>query len=75
MRERSRQERRSLNAVVSEVIARGLGQAPSAPGQTAVAASLGPLLVRPALQAYEREEGEASTVDLTDALDWARGDR
>jgi hypothetical protein len=75
MRERSRQERRSLNAVVSDVIARGLGQAPATPGQTAVVAALGPLLVRPAQQRYEHEDEEPSTARLTDALDWTRGDR
>ena len=75
MRERSRQERRSLNAIVSEVIARGLGQAPGAPGQAGVASALGPLLVRPALHPYEQADQEPSPVHLTDALDWTRGDR
>ena len=75
MRERSRKERRSLNAIASEVIALGLGQAPDAVGH-ATAAALGPLLVRPALQRYERLSGEQPTeVDLGDALDWTRGDR
>ena len=75
MRERSRQERRSLNAIVSEVIARGLGQDPAAPGQTTIAAALGSLLVRPALSPFQPTSDEPSPVPLTDALDWTRGDR
>jgi len=76
MRERSRRERRSLNAVASEVIARGLGQAPEAAGQTAVAAALGPMLARPALEPYQRPDGgPPAEVDLTQSLDWTRGDR
>ena len=75
MRKRSRQERRSLNAIVSEVIARGLGQDPAAPGQTAVAAALGSLLVRPAMGRYRQASDGPSPVSLTDALDWTRGDR
>jgi len=76
MRARSRRERRSLNAIASEVIARGLGQAPEVAGQTAVAAALGSLLVRPALRRYESSGAEpAADADLIDALDWTRGDR
>lgn len=75
MREQSRQQRRSLNAIVAEVLARGLGQAPAAAGRTAVVTALGPLLQRPALTSYVPEAGAPSPVSLTDALDWTRGDR
>ena len=76
MRERSRRERRSLNTVVAEVIAVGLGQPGAAPQGTAVAAALGPLLARPAKAPWAPSaRRRRSPVQLTDALDWSRGDR
>jgi hypothetical protein len=76
MRERSRRERRSLNVVVAEVIAAGLGRPPATEGHSALASALGPLLHRPAQRAWAPAPGAAgSPVPLTDALDWTRGDR
>jgi hypothetical protein len=76
MRERSRHERRSLNTVVAEVIAVGLGQSPAAPQHGATAAVLGPLLARPAKAPWTPPaRRRRSPVQLTDALDWSRGDR
>jgi hypothetical protein len=74
MRERSRRERRSLNSVVADVIAVGLGRAP-APEEDAFAAALGPLLVRRATKMWTGADWDPSPVQLTDALDWTRGDR
>ena len=72
MRQRSREERRSLNAVVADVIARGL-DAP-APGETPseTARALGPLLLRPARSADGSARPALSPVRLTGALDWTR---
>lgn len=73
MRDRSRRQRRSLNAVAAEVIALGLGHA-AAPAHSTLAA-LGPLLVRPALTGYVPPPPPSKPVDLTGALDWSRGER
>jgi hypothetical protein len=77
MRERSRRERRSLNTVVAEVIATGLGRPPAtAASRTPAAISLGSLLARPAKSPWDpRARRPVSPVQLTDALDWSRGDR
>src|SRR5260221_11423489 len=74
MRERSRQERRSLNVVVAEVIAAGLGRPPATPRLSALAAALGPQLDRPAKRPWTPSPA-GSPVPLLDALDWTRGDR
>ncbi|MBJ7609373.1 MAG: hypothetical protein JF887_08070 [Candidatus Dormibacteraeota bacterium] len=74
MRERSREERRSLNAVVADVIARGLGTAAEGGERSDAARALGPLLVRPAKTAYSVRQRGSSPVQLTDALEWSRGE-
>lgn len=76
MRERSRRERRSLNAVVAEVIAIGLGKAPATSEREAVREALGKLIVRPATAEYDPADfPPLQPIDLGDALDWTRGDR
>ena len=76
MRERSRRERRSLNAVVAEVIAIGLGREPVSSRREAVRAALGKLIVRPATEEYDPAAfPPMEPLNLDDALDWTRGDR
>jgi len=76
MRERSRRERRSLNAVVADVIAIGLGKAPATSQREAVRAALGKMIVRPATAEYDPERfPPLGPIDLDEALDWTRSDR
>jgi hypothetical protein len=74
LREQSERQRRAMNSVVIEVIARGLGEQPH---EHELLRALGTMVVRPALGPYQpaRSEGEGTRPPLTDALDWARGDR
>lgn len=75
MRERSRRERRSLNAVAAEVIALGLGNAPDSDARASLREALGDFLVRPATKRWTGATWGPSDVDLLGALDWTRGDR
>ncbi|HXM56646.1 MAG TPA: hypothetical protein VOB72_14715 [Candidatus Dormibacteraeota bacterium] len=74
LRQQSERQHRSLNEVVIEVIARGLGEQPH---EHELMRALGPMVARPALSPYmEQASGDGSDrPNLTDALDWARGDR
>ena len=74
LRQQSEQQHRALNEVVIEVIARGLGEQPH---EQEVLRALGSMVARPALAPYREQvpDDEATRPNLTDALDWARGDR
>jgi hypothetical protein len=74
LREQSERQRRALNSVVIDVIARGLGEQPH---QDELLRALGPMVARPALAPFSprRSEDEGERPRLTDALDWTRGDR
>lgn len=74
MRQKSREERRSLNAVAADVIAHGLGNAVEGIERSAATRALGPLLLTPARAAYRPGPRTPSPVQLTDALDWRRGE-
>ena len=78
LRERSREEGRSLNTVTVETLWRGLGQ--GAPDDVVVI--LGDIVVRPATEKFDPEALEHRLAgmgrearDLTEALDWTREDR
>lgn len=76
MRERSRRERRSLNAVVADVIAIGLGKPPASSEREAVRAALGRRVARPATAEYDPDAfPPLEPIDLDEALEWTRGDR
>jgi hypothetical protein len=75
MRELSRRQRRPLNTVAADVIAAGLQQAAASPDAVPLDVALGRLLVRPATRPWTGATWGPSPVQLTDALDWARGDR
>jgi len=74
LREQSERQRRALNSVVIDVIARGLGEQPH---EHELLHALGPMIARPSLTSWSTssvgDEGERP--QLTDALDWTRGDR
>jgi hypothetical protein len=79
LRERSREEERSLNLVTIDVIKRGLGHVES---QETVQEILGDLIVKPAIGTFDlqrlREQLahiDMSQWDLQEALDWTREDR
>jgi hypothetical protein len=74
LRQQSERQRRALNSVVVEVIARGLGEEPQA---HEVLHALGSMVARPPLGPYEPppREDEPEDAQLTEALDWARDDR
>jgi hypothetical protein len=79
LRERSREEGRSLNTVAVETLWRGLGRE-AAPGDAV--AFLGDIVVRPATNDFDPEALERrldrtrrEARDLTGALEWTRGDR
>jgi hypothetical protein len=76
LRERSREEGRSLNTVTVETLRRGLGLETTS---SDVVAILGDMVVQPATQKFDPEalERRLSGVrrearDLTEALDWTR---
>jgi hypothetical protein len=71
LRERGRVERRSMNTVAGDAIARGLaGRDASADDLRA----LGSMVARPALRAHSPGEGPPRA-ELDQALDWTRGER
>jgi hypothetical protein len=74
LRQESRRQRRPLNAVVIEVIARGLG---GQPGEDGMLRALGSLVVRPPLAPYvpAPHDDEPVEAGLDEALEWARGER
>jgi hypothetical protein len=73
LREQSERQRRALNSVVIDVIARGLGEQPHEPE---LLRALGSMIARPALAPPPAPApGPAERPRLTDALDWARGER
>jgi hypothetical protein len=79
LRERSREEGRSLNTVAVETLWRGLGLE-MAPDD--VVGILGDIVVRPATKQFDPEPFERHLAgmrrearDLTEALDWTREDR
>ena len=76
LRERSHEERRSMNDVATEALLRGLGEEITDPVMI-----FGSLLYRPALERYDPEEHEAwrkkhglKTGSFDEDLDWIRGD-
>jgi hypothetical protein len=78
LRSRSEREERSLNSVAVDVLWRGLGHDA---GDDAFERVFGSLIFRPATRAYDPEllAGWLSEVpvekrDLSDALEWTRGD-
>jgi hypothetical protein len=73
LRAESEQQQRSVNSVMIDVIARGLGQ-PSDSGD--LVRTLGPLVARPPLAQHEFNlEPVVLQPKLDEALDWGRGDR
>ena len=73
LREQSERQGRPLNAVVIDVIARGLGDQPY---EQELLRALGGMVARPALAPYEPQAADGvARPDLTDALDWTRGER
>lgn len=79
LRERSREEGRSLNTVAVETLWRGLGLE-AAPDD--VVAILGDIVVRPATKTFDADALEQSLArsrrearDLPEALEWMRDDR
>jgi hypothetical protein len=78
LREESTRQHRSLNLVVIDIIARGLGEPAETEPDTDLVRVLGSMVARPPLFPFEpepREEGDDDEVNLTDALGWARGER
>lgn len=77
LREESRRQRRSLNSVVTDMLARSLGD--DAPTHQDLLRALGPMVRRPARNRYApistEQDIDEERVTLTDALDWTRGDR
>lgn len=79
LRERSRQQRTSLNATAIDALRRGLGKGTSNPAMSDL---LGPLIVQPATMTFDPDELERRLSGLTEeqrdlstALDWTREDR
>lgn len=79
LRERGREEGRSLNTVAVETLWRGLGLETAADD---VVGLLGDMVVRPATRQFDSEalEQRLSGIkrearDLAEALDWTRDDR
>ncbi|MGI8968114.1 MAG: hypothetical protein ACR2GA_03310 [Chloroflexota bacterium] len=79
LRQRSRQEGRSINAVAIEALRVGLGSDVINPDLHDI---LGPLIVKPATSTYtvgDVERGLAGVSDqardLWEALEWTRGER
>lgn len=79
LRERSREEGRSLNTVAVETLWRGLGLEAATDDVVAI---LGDMVVRPATKSFDPEALEQHLAgirrearDLTESLDWTREDR
>lgn len=79
LRARSREDRRSINATIVDVLWRGLGS--ERPSQR-IEDVLGDLVVKPALKKFDpqrfeqmREEFGDTGDGLVDAFEWVRGDR